>query len=239
MAKLSAVALHRKLLTQWRVTGIVIGSVAGLFLVGLLVYPDRSALVAKGPMNTGHEELACQDCHLAVEGTVAQQFSANVHYWLGLRESTIGFGSRDVDNAACLDCHDRPDDRHPVSRFLEPRFADQRKALAPHACASCHSEHRGVRITQDTIGYCSHCHQDTSLEQDPITPTHEALVRLAGWNTCLRCHDFHGNHVWSTPVTLEEALPESRIWDYFSGGPSPYGDEKYVESSRTRGKAKK
>ena len=72
MAKHPSVALHRKLLTQWRVTGMVIGSATGLFLVGFLVYPDRSALVAKGPMNTGHEELACQDCHLVVEGTVAQ-----------------------------------------------------------------------------------------------------------------------------------------------------------------------
>ncbi len=144
----------------------------GLLLVAFLTFPDRNALVAKGPMNTGHEGLGCQECHSAVAGTAAQQLNSNVYDWLGLRESTIGFGSEDVGNAACLDCHERPDDRHPISRFLEPRFADAREHIEAHMCVACHTEHQGVRVTQPTIGFCTHCHQDTSLEDDPITPTH-------------------------------------------------------------------
>ena len=231
-------SLSRLLLVHWRYFGIVLGILFGLMLVGFLVFPGRSALVARGPMNTGHEELACQECHSAVQGTAAQQLSANVYYWLGLRESTIGFGSRDVDNDACTDCHQRPDDRHPVSRFLEPRFADQRKHLAAHMCVTCHTEHFGLRVTLQTTGYCVHCHQDTVLEDDPVSPSHEELVRRQAWNTCLQCHDFHGNHIRTTPVSLDEAVSESRIRNYFEGGPSPYGEEKYMESYRTRGEGR-
>ena len=167
----------RTLLIHWRYVGAVIGVVLGLALVGFLVFPERSALVAKGPMNTGHEGLACQECHTTVRGSAAQQLSSNVYHWLGLRESTIGFGSEDVESAACLDCHERPDDRHPISRFFEPRFAEVRKDLAAHMCVTCHTEHQGVRVTQPTIGFCTYCHQDTSLEDDPISPTHAELVR--------------------------------------------------------------
>ena len=88
-------------------------------------------------------------------------------------------------------------------------------------------------MTQPTIGFCTHCHQDTSLEDDPITPTHVELVRRGSWNTCLQCHDFHGNHVRDTPLRLEEGVPEALILEYFLGGPSPYGDEKRVEPSST------
>ena len=50
-------------------------------------------------MNTGHEDLSCQECHMPVQGTVGQQVSTVVYHRLGLRESTIGFGSKDVDSA--------------------------------------------------------------------------------------------------------------------------------------------
>lgn len=223
----------RTLLVHWRYVGIVTGVAAGLLLVGILVFPERSTLVAKGPMNTGHEGLACQECHITVKGSSAQQLSANIHHWLGLRESTIGFGSMDVGNPACLECHDRPEDRHPISRFLEPRFAEERQHIQAHMCVTCHTEHQGVRVTRPTTGFCIHCHQDTALEDDPIFPSHEELVRSESWNTCLQCHDFHGNHVWKTPVSLDKGVTEEQIWDYFQGGPSPYGDEKYVEPSKT------
>ncbi len=219
---------------NWRYVGLGAGIVVGLLAVVFLTLPERNRVVAKGPMNTGHEALACQDCHLPVRGTAAQQVSANVYHWIGLRNSTIGFGSEDVASATCLDCHERPEDRHPISRFLEPRFAEERQHIKAHACVSCHTEHHGVRVTLATIGYCTHCHQDTALEEDPISPTHEELVRQASWNTCLQCHDFHGNHVWTTPLSIDEGVPEEEIWRYFKGGPSPYGDEKIVEPSRTR-----
>ncbi len=222
------------LLVHWRYVGVAVGVALGLLLVAFLTFPDRNAMVAKGPMNTGHEGLGCQECHSAVAGTAAQQLSSNVYHWLGLRESSIGFGSEDVGNTACLDCHERPEDRHPVARFVEPRFSDVRKDLAAQMCITCHTEHQGVRVTQPTIGFCIHCHQDTALEDDPINPTHAELVRRESWNTCLQCHDFHGNHVWTTPLRLEEGVAEALIWDYFLGGPSPYGDDKHVEPSSSR-----
>ncbi len=73
-------------------------------------------------MNTGHEEIGCHDCHIPVEGTAAQQVSSNVYHWLGFRKSAIGFGSEDVESESCLDCREQPEDRHPISRFQEPRF---------------------------------------------------------------------------------------------------------------------
>ena len=221
-------------MVNWRYAGLVAGAALGLLLVGLLIFPERSSLVAKGPMNTGHEGMACQECHAPVPGTAAQQFSSNVHHWLGLREHATGFGSQDVGSAICLDCHERPDDRHPISRFLESRFADQRQHIAAHTCIACHTEHHGMRVTRPTTGFCTHCHQDTSLEEDPISPTHEELVQTESWTTCLQCHDFHGNHVRTTPVSLDEGVPEEQVWDYFLGGPSPYGDEKHADASSTR-----
>ena len=220
---------------HWRYVGAGLGAVAGLVAIALLTFPEQGGLVAKGPLNTGHETLACQDCHTPVEGSTAQQLSANVHHWLGLRETTIGFGSIDVGNAACLDCHERPEDRHPVSRFLEPRFAEQRMHLKAHLCVTCHTEHQGVRVTQETLGFCTQCHQDTALEDDPIFPSHAELVETEAWNTCLQCHDFHGNHVRTTPVRLDDGVSEAQLWAYFTGGPSPYGDVKIAEASETRG----
>ena len=224
----------RTVLVGWRYVGVVIGGVLGLLIAGFLIFPERHSQLAIGPMNTGHEALACQECHTPVRGSTAQQVSANVYHWLGLRNSTIGFGSSDVESVSCLYCHERSDDRHPISRFLEPRFADARKHIKAHMCTTCHTEHRGVRVTQSTIGYCTHCHQDTALENDPISPAHEELVRGDSWNTCLRCHDFHGNHVWDTPAKLIDGVTEEAIRRYFAGGPSPYGNEKIVESSETK-----
>ncbi len=224
----------RMFLVRWRYVGVVIGVALGMLTAGFLIFPERNSQLAIGPMNTGHEALSCQECHTPVRGTAAQQISANVHYWFGLRNSTIGFGSSDVESESCLDCHERPDDRHPISRFLEPRFADARKHIKAHMCVTCHTEHRGVRITEPTIGYCTHCHQDMAVEEDPISPTHEQLVSDNAWNTCLRCHDFHGNHVWNTPTKLIDGVTEEAIRRYFAGGSSPYGDEKIAESSTTK-----
>lgn len=185
-------------------------------------------------MNTGHEELSCHECHIPIEGTVAQEFSSNVHYWLGLRKSTIGFGSEDVSSESCLECHERPDDRHPISRFLEPRFAEVRKEFKVYQCITCHTEHRGKRVTLPTIEYCTHCHKDTDLKNDPISPTHATLVRDELWNTCLQCHDFHGNHKMTTPQRIEDGVSEQLIWEYFNGAPSPYSLEKFAFPSKIK-----
>ncbi len=231
------IARLRKLLLQWKYAGLIVGTVLGALFVVFLTFPQRNDLVAKGPMNTGHESIDCSECHLPARGSMAQQVSSNVYHWLRLRDSAMSFGSEDVTSDSCLECHERPDDRHPISRFLEPRFADARQQLEVYSCITCHTEHQGKRVTLPTIGYCVHCHQDTELENDPIRPAHAELVRTESWNTCLQCHDFHGNHKRDTPVSLMDGIPEERIWKYFHGAPSPYSLEKFVEPSRTRASA--
>ena len=228
-------AMLNTLLRQRRKIGICVGIALGVILVSALIYPKRSSLVAKGPMNTGHETLACDQCHIPVNATPAQQVSANIYRLLGLRRNSIGFGSKLVESAECVDCHDRPDDRHPISRFLEPHFAEARRHIKVYECAACHAEHQGKRVTLPTIGYCVHCHQDTAIHDDPILPTHADLVQNDDWQTCLQCHDFHGNHIRDTPVRLQDGISESAIWQYFNGETdSPYSDEKRHKARQSR-----
>ncbi len=227
-------ALTNVFLKHWRYVGLFVGIAVGIVVLALLSFPERNALVARGPMNTGHEALSCQDCHVPADGTAAQQASSNVYHWLGLRDSAISFGSEDVDSKDCLACHERDADRHPISRFLEPRFAEARQHIKAYDCITCHTEHQGRRVTLSTITYCMHCHQDTAINNDPVTPTHVELVQQESWNTCLQCHDFHGNHKMTTPLNLDEGLSEEMIWDYFHGAPSPYSSEKFDDPSETR-----
>lgn len=222
------------LFRHWRYVGLFIGTVVAVASLALLSFPERNTLVARGPMNTGHEALSCQECHVTAQGTAAQQASSNIYHWLGLRESAISFGSENVTSTVCLDCHERHDDRHPISRFLKPRFSEARRQIKAQECETCHTEHQGKRVTLSTIGYCTYCHQDTALEDDPITPTHVQLVQSDSWNTCLQCHDFHGNHKMTTPVDIRQGVSEEQVWEYFNGSPSPYSSEKHEEPSETR-----
>lgn len=231
------IAFLARPLKAWKHAGLLVGTVSGVLCILLLTFPQRNSLMAKGPMNIGHEDLDCQECHLPARGTLAQQFSSNVYHWLGLREAALSFGSEDVASGACLDCHERPDDRHPISRFLEPHFAEARRQLKVQDCTTCHAEHQGKRVTLATIGYCVHCHQDTALAEDPILPTHAELVRDEFWNSCLQCHDFHGNHKRDTPALLADGISEARIWAYFDGAPSPYSSEKRHEPFKKKPEA--
>jgi len=183
-------------------------------------------------MNRGHETVACDGCHRPAPGTLRQQLQANVRYWLGVRATPADFGRSAVGDAVCLDCHDRPNDRHPVYRFLEPRFVKARQAIAPHHCLSCHAEHRGQRVTQPDIGYCVQCHRETRLRKDPLDMPHDRLIALKQWDSCLGCHDFHGNHIYRVPVEAERTVPADRIRGYFTGGPSPYGNTLHYQARK-------
>jgi hypothetical protein len=109
-----------------------------------------------------------------------------------------------------------------VFRFLEPRFANARAALHPERCTSCHQEHAGTRVTVADAGYCRHCHADLAVEADPLDVSHRQLVQDQRWDTCLGCHDFHGNHGLKSPVRLDAAIPPAAIQSYLDGGASPY-----------------
>lgn len=208
------------------------GACLGLAVLAYSVLPAGEKLHAKGPMNTGHEKLACTGCHNHAPGSFRQQIQANLRYALGLRGTSAPFGRLPVGNQHCLACHERPNDRHPVYRFLEPRFAKVREELHPHACAACHAEHQGKRVTLAETGYCVHCHKETRLRKDPLDVSHEKLIALKRWDSCLGCHDFHGNHIMKTGKSVEKTIPVGEIRAYFEGGPSPYGDARFHKAKK-------
>ena len=195
--------------------------------VAIWAFPPGMGFRAAGPLNTGHESLSCQDCHHPAPGSVRQQLGHNARTLLGLHpHDWVAVGYGEVNHNACLNCHDRPNDRHPVSRFLELRFAKQRATLGPHECNNCHGEHHGARVAAVEPGFCVHCHQDLTLDNDPIDVPHRDLVQQKNWNTCLNCHDFHGNHIRETPIRMTDRLHDDQIRAYFDGEADPYGPTK-------------
>lgn len=192
--------------------------------LGFLLMPERERLHAAGPANTGHEQLTCAQCHTTAEGTPRQQIQANVQFLLGRRGEGASFIHNPVGNVDCMACHQNEDDRHPVYRFNEPRFAEVRAELAPQYCVSCHVEHTGRRVTAEPT-VCASCHVEMEMKEDPIEPTHAALAAGKQWGTCLSCHDFHGNHVRTTPLRLSDAPSEGEVARYLAGGPPIYGQE--------------
>ena len=44
-------------------------------------------------------------------------------------------------------------------------------------------------------------------------------------DTCLGCHDYHGNHKRPTQTKLGDAYATKAILDYLAGGTSPYGND--------------
>lgn len=184
-----------------------------------------AALHDPGPIQSGHAMLDCQACHVDAPGTTRQQVQA----WLKASlAGTTGpdFGRKDVDDAICESCHSRTTDRHPRFRFNEPRFAKALTVVAANTCLGCHSEHQAARVSLDETTFCRACHDSLVMKNDPLDVPHVDLVKQANWQSCLGCHDFHGNHVRTTPERLANALPTAAILAYFGQGPSPYGDIK-------------
>ncbi|MEJ7646092.1 MAG: 2Fe-2S iron-sulfur cluster-binding protein [Chryseolinea sp.] len=202
----------------------------GLFLVFVInmyvVYSDNQALLCKGPMNKGHAELNCDNCHTRAPGTTRQQIQANFKSLIGLRDEPVDFGLSKVDNDQCLSCHYRPNDRHPTHRFLEPRFAIAREKLPAENCESCHREHNGLSISLSDFTYCKNCHEDLQVKNDPLDISHEELIKEDKWTTCVQCHDYHGNHLFDTPVRLQDTIQLSRITIYWEGGDDAYSLKK-------------
>lgn len=209
-----------------------LGAVIGLLCLAVLLLPSYESLHVHGPMNSGHDPLKCAACHQDAPGNMRQQIQANLRYALGLRAQMVDFGKQAVTNETCLGCHERPNDRHPVYRFLEPRFLKAREALSPHTCMSCHAEHKGQRVTRTEIGFCQNCHKKTKLRKDPLDVPHDQLIKNQRWESCLGCHDFHGNHIMETKKLLNQAIPAKQIWAYFQGGTSPYGDRRHYKAKK-------
>ena len=207
--------------TRW--IGFVMGGLILAVTFSMIFGPFSENWLNKGPSNTGHVALNCQDCHVDASGSVRQQIQGKVHFWIGLRSDDVNFGHMNVENQTCISCHERSNDKHPVSRFAEEQFLDARKAFSAHTCAGCHAEHAGVRVTMPASG-CKHCHGSLKVKNDPIDVSHETLVSEGQWVSCLGCHDFHGNFLRKTPTKLEEVLSLDDIERYLNGGPSIYGN---------------
>lgn len=196
--------------------GLAVGLPAFALVAILFNSENHFHYTIPGEMNTGHDDLACADCHRPQAGTARQQLQAQVSYWLGQRSDWVHFGTVPTSNEVCIACHERPDDRHPVYRFREPRFKEARAAIGADRCASCHQEHSGVRVTQPAT-VCRTCHEDTKIKNDPLDVSHEVLIGEKRWATCLGCHDFHGNHAYETPERLAEAAPPAAVAEYLDG----------------------
>ncbi len=201
-------------------TGLVIAT----SLLGVFVSVPEGRILAKGPANPGHSELDCADCHENAPGTLRQQLQGVVAYGLARRPDLPTVGRLPVSNETCLDCHVRPQDRHPVYRFFEPQFIDARREIGANQCRSCHREHSGRHVS-NAGNFCVACHEDIRLKREKIDPSHEQLSADGRWDTCLSCHDFHGNHEWETPDSLARALPLEEVQRYLKDGESVYGSK--------------
>ena len=217
--------LHQRIGNSAVKTGAyALGIVLALAAIVATLAPAGERFHAKGPPNTGHEALGCRDCHTPARGTVRQQLQAKIHHQLGWRRTAASFGHDPVTNSQCLSCHAREQDAHPVHRFLEPRFAEARRAFGVAACVPCHREHEGVRVTMaPTI--CAACHADMDLKRDTLDVSHRQLSATGQWTTCLGCHDFHGNHRRTAQTRIADAYSAAAIAAYLAGGPSPYGSD--------------
>lgn len=182
-------------------------------------------IIAYGPPNTGHENISCIACHRDEKGSVREQIQSN---WKqnSHHNSALYFGKLPVTSDQCLDCHQRENDRHSIHRFNEPKYESARAKIHPENCISCHSEHQGKRVTITNTGFCINCHQNLSVKNDPVIPSHERLIKSNQWETCLQCHDYHGNHVRTTPHELKDTISRNSILEYFDGGKDPFSNKK-------------
>jgi hypothetical protein len=162
----------------WGALSVLIG---GYLTVGLLaksgatnplLAPARQAFLP-GKTSHGHYqiELACESCHKSP------------------------FGGREALQESCERCHGQElkdaVDKHPRSKFTDPRNAELAEKLDATMCVTCHVEHRPeitavMGVTQPG-DFCAHCHQDIAQDR----PSHKGMA----FNTCnsAGCHKFHDN----------------------------------------------
>lgn len=199
-----------------------LGLLVALIGAVMLLLPGREGWHEAGPSNVGHTKTDCNECHTPAAGNFVGQAFYSVMHGVGLSETAAYFIYAPAGNEQCLACHENPDDRHPVADFLEPEFEAAREAMRVQFCVSCHQEHLGVRASVDRR-VCQHCHTETEVEDDPVDVPHTKLISDERWETCLGCHDFHGNHERTVPQMMSEVLSEEQIQQYLDGGESPYG----------------
>jgi len=130
-------------------------------------------IFSPGEMTHGHYQIeqSCSTCH------------------------TEDFKGHEGIEEACKKCHEKEHkkfkDKHPFSKFTDPRNADRLKNINALKCTTCHSEHNlkgthetGVTLPED---FCYKCHQDIAEDR----PSHEGM----SFKTCSTtgCHNYHDN----------------------------------------------
>jgi hypothetical protein len=189
----------------WILWGVLSVAIGGYLATGLLaksaatnplLSPARQVLLP-GKTSHGHYqiELACESCHGSP------------------------FGGREALQESCERCHGQElkdaVDKHPRSKFTDPRNADRLEKLDALLCVTCHVEHRpeitgpmGVTLAGD---FCFHCHEDIAKDR----PSHQDMA----FNTCnsAGCHKFHDNralyedflakHLGEPPLLGRAVLP--------------------------------
>jgi hypothetical protein len=144
-----------------------------------------------GATTSGHHqiELACESCH------------------------TNGFAESDAMQAACVGCHGAEltaaDDKHPLSKFTDPRNAELLASIDATQCVTCHVEHRPeitapMAVTQPG-DYCVLCHRDIATER----PSHEGMA----FDTCASsgCHNFHDNRALYEDFLVRHAAAPAQL----------------------------
>ncbi len=215
--------------------GYIIGVIVSVVLLGVLSLSIFHSLRMPGALHNGHETLGCDECHEQAEGSFRQQIQANLRYLFGQRSTPASFNFIVPDNKDCLACHERDDDQHPVYRFNEPRFSEERKVIQVQLCVACHQQHQGEMFTAN-VQNCRYCHKDMRLNDDTLTTSHQTLIEQERWDSCLACHDFHGNHQMQIPTTDAAMLDKKRLGDYLAGtiNSDPYAEKKIVSAKETR-----
>jgi hypothetical protein len=206
--------------------GMAMGALWSASVVYALYQPENESWICRGPVTSGHQEISCNSCHQPAQGTARQQLQTKANFMLGLRASDADFGLLKVDNNQCLDCHSRPDDQHSVFRFKESRFSEVREVLDATQCGSCHKQHKGTVVALPDTEFCTNCHQDLKIKEDPLEIPHQELIGKAMWVTCMQCHDYHGNHEMKLATSLKDTIPVQKILNYFDKGPDPYSSVK-------------
>lgn len=133
---------------------------------------DKSIFLP-GDTTHGHHqiELACGACH------------------------SESFADEEAIQESCMNCHGKAlkdnDDKHPKSKFTDPRNAERVAILDARYCVTCHIEHNpevtlemGLTMPPD---YCHLCHEKIAEER----PSHEGMA----FTTCASagCHNYHDN----------------------------------------------
>ena len=170
---------NRQLWLWWGVVSAALLVLLGmsLFLTSRAAESPQLAQVrawfVPGETTHGHHqiELACEACHVKP------------------------FGGRELRQQACEGCHaaelKESGDKHPLSKFTDPRNLPLLGKLDATRCETCHTEHRpeitlAMGLTQPA-DVCAHCHQDIARER----PSHAGMA----FDTCSSsgCHRYHDN----------------------------------------------